>query len=78
MSGLFVLCVAIDKHQRIGKLDGWEHSSPDEIAEFTCKFDQTMMHVIKSDKEPAYIRVAGRGTNIPQYNISTGKLKLTG
>ncbi|KAF8552294.1 hypothetical protein OG21DRAFT_1511667 [Imleria badia] len=60
------------------KLAGWEHSRPDEIAEFTREFDQSTKLVIKSDQEPAYLRVGGRRTNNSQYNISFGKLKLTG
>jgi len=60
------------------KLAGWEHSSADEIAEFTREFDQTTKLVIKSDQEPAYLRVGGRRTNSPKHNISFGKLKLTG
>jgi len=60
------------------KLEGWEHSSADEIAEFAREFDQTTKLIIKSDQEPVYIRVGGRRTASPQYNISYGKLKLTG
>jgi hypothetical protein len=60
------------------KLHGWDHSSAEEIAEFTREFDQTTKLVIKSDQEPAYIRVGGRRTNSPKYNIAFGKLKLTG
>ncbi|KAN0094933.1 hypothetical protein V8E55_003220 [Tylopilus felleus] len=60
------------------KLHGWDHSSAEEIAEFAREFDQTTKLVIKSDQEPAYVRVGGRRTNIPKYNISFGKLKLTG
>ena len=78
VGGSFLLCVAIDKRQKIAKLEGWEHSSPDEIAEFTREFDQVTIHLIDTDQEPAYIRVAGRRTNIPKYSISTGRLKLTG
>ncbi|KAI9569174.1 hypothetical protein HD554DRAFT_2254112 [Boletus coccyginus] len=60
------------------KLDGWEHSSPDEIAEFTREFDKTMKLIIKSDQEPAYLRVGGHRTKSVEYNISSGKLKLSG
>ena len=60
------------------KLHGWDHSSAEEIAEFAREFDRTTKLVIKSDQEPAYVRVGGRRTNIPKYNISFGKLKLTG
>ncbi|KAN0094954.1 hypothetical protein V8E55_003241 [Tylopilus felleus] len=60
------------------KLHGWDHSSAEEIAEFTREFDQTTKLVIKSDQEPAYIRVGNRRTNSPKYSISFGKLKFTG
>ena len=63
---------------KTGKLKGWEHSSADEIAKFTLGFDRTTKLLIKSDQEPAYIRVGGRRTNSAKYNISLGKLKLTG
>jgi hypothetical protein len=63
---------------KTGKLAGWEHSSADEIAEFTREFDQTTKLIIKSDQEPAYLRVGGRRTNSLKHNISHGKLKLTG
>ena len=66
------------KTLKTGKLEGWEHSSVDEIAEFTREFDQTTKLIIKNDQEPAYIRVGGRRTSSPKYNISFGKLKLTG
>ena len=56
------------------KLRGWDHSSVEEIAEFTRKFDQATKFVIKSDQEPAYVRVAPRRTNSPKYNITLGKL----
>ena len=61
-----------------GKLAGWEHATSEEIAEYTREFDQTTKLVIKSNKEPAYVRVAGRKISVPKYNISFGKLKLTG
>ncbi|KAI9569153.1 hypothetical protein HD554DRAFT_2204656 [Boletus coccyginus] len=60
------------------KLEGWKHSSPDDIAEFTREFDKTTKLVIKSDKETAYVRVGERRTNSKEYNIAFGKLKLTG
>ncbi|KAG6375698.1 hypothetical protein JVT61DRAFT_3273 [Boletus reticuloceps] len=60
------------------KLEGWEHSGPDEINEFTHEFEQSTKLVIKSDQEPAYVRVGGRRCNNPTYKISFGKLKLTG
>ncbi|KAF8545913.1 hypothetical protein OG21DRAFT_1502123 [Imleria badia] len=60
------------------KLEGWEHSGPDEISEFTREFDQTTKLVIKSDQESAYLKVGGRRTNNPKYNIRFGKLKLMG
>jgi hypothetical protein len=66
------------KTLKTGKLEGWEHSGADEMAEFTREFDQTTKLVIKSDQEPAYLRVGGRRTNSPKYNISSGKLKFTG
>ena len=64
--------------QNAGKLEGWEHSSADEIAEFTRDFDQTTKLVIKSDQESAYVRVGGLRTNSKKHSISFGKLKLTG
>ena len=78
VGGSFLLRAATDECLKSGKLEGWKHSTPDEIAEFTREFDQVTKLVIKSDQEPAYIRVAGRRTNDPEYSISTGKLKLTG
>jgi len=66
------------KNSQTGKLDGWEHSGLDEIAEFTREFDKTTKLIIKSDQEPAYLRVGGRRTNSKKYSISSGKLKLTG
>ena len=60
------------------KLEGWEHSSKDEIDDFTREFDRTTKLVIKSDQEPAYLRVGDRRTNSPKYKIAFGKLKLTG
>jgi len=60
------------------KLEGWDHSSADAIDDFTREFDQTTKLVIKSDQEPAYLRVGDRRTNSPKYKISFGKLKLTG
>ena len=68
----------INEPRKLEKLQGWEHSTPDEIAEFTREFDQTTKLVIKSDQEFAYVKVAGRKANLPKYNISFGKLKLTG
>ena len=62
-----------------GKLAGWEHATSDsEIDEYMREFDQTTKLVIKSNKEPAYVKVAGRKTSVPKYNILFGKLKLTG
>ena len=72
------LLVTNQKTVKTGRLEGWEHSSADEIAEFTREFDQTTKLLIKSDQEPAYIRVGGRRTSSPKYGISFGKLKLTG
>ena len=72
------LLVTNPKTLKTGKLEGWEHSSADEIAEFTREFDHTTKLVIKSDQEPAYLRVGGRRTNSKAHNISFGKLKLTG
>ena len=46
--------------------------------DYMREFDQGAKLVIKSDQEPAYVKVAGRRTNVPKYNISFGKLKLTG
>ena len=66
------------KNLKTGKLEGWEHSSANEIAEFTREFDQTTKLVIKSDQEPAYLRVGGRRTNSKTHSITFGKLKLTG
>ena len=57
---------------------GWEHATPEDIAEYTREFDQTTKLVIKNDKDPAYVKVAGRRINVPKYNISFGNLKLTG
>ncbi|KAN0094963.1 hypothetical protein V8E55_003250 [Tylopilus felleus] len=60
------------------KLRGWDHSSAEEIAEFTRKFDQATKLVIKSDQEPAYVRVGPRRTNSPKYNITLGNAEVTG
>ncbi|KAI9459980.1 hypothetical protein HD554DRAFT_1602525 [Boletus coccyginus] len=60
------------------KLDGWVHSNPDEMSEFTREFDQKTKLVIKSDQEPAYVKVGGRRTTSKEYGIFFGKLKLTG
>ncbi|KAN0094942.1 hypothetical protein V8E55_003229 [Tylopilus felleus] len=60
------------------KLEGWEQSSHDGIAEFTREFDQTTKLVIKNNQEPAYVRVATRRYNNRRYNISMGNLRLTG
>ena len=65
-------------NSKTGKLEGWEHSSADEIDEFTREFDQTTKLVIKSDQKPEYLKVGGRRTNSQKHNISFGKLKLTG
>ena len=46
--------------------------------EYTREFDQSAKLVIKSDQEPAYVRVASRRINVPKYSISFGKFKLTG
>ena len=67
-----------DKLRKLGKLAGWEHATSEEIAEYTREFDQATKLIIKSDQEPAYVRVAGLKTRVPKYNISFGKLKLTG
>ncbi|KAG9312582.1 hypothetical protein JVU11DRAFT_6979 [Chiua virens] len=60
------------------KLDGWDHSNDDEIAEFTREFDQSTKAVIKSDQEPAYVRVAGYRYTNAKYGIKFGKLQLSG
>ncbi|KAI9572586.1 hypothetical protein HD554DRAFT_2202484 [Boletus coccyginus] len=60
------------KTRRLGAL------SLDDIAEFTREFDKTTKLIIKSDQEPAYLRVGERRTNSKEYRISFGKLKLTG
>ena len=72
------LLVTNSKTTKTGKLEGWEHSSHDGIAEFTREFDQTTKLVIKNDQEPAYVRVATRRYNNRRYNISMGNLRLTG
>ena len=72
------LLVTNPKTLKTGKLEGWEHSSADEIDEFIREFDQTTKLVIKSDQEPEYLRVGGRRTHSLKHNISHGKLKLTG
>jgi len=66
------------ENYQTGKLDGWEHSGPYEIAEFTREFDETTKLIIKSDREPVYLRVGGRRTNSAKHNITFGKLKLSG
>ena len=63
---------------KIGKLEGWEDSTVEDIAEFTREFDQTTKLVIRSDQEPAYIRVASCRYNNAKYGVSFGKLKLSG
>ena len=65
----------VDELRKSEKLAG---SAFENIAEYTREFDQGTKLVIKSDQEPAYVRVAGLRTRIPKYNISFGKLKLTG
>ena len=61
-----------------GKLEGWEHSSPEDIARITREFDETTKHIIESDREPAYIRVASRRINSSKHYISSGQLRLPG
>ncbi|KAG9308038.1 hypothetical protein JVU11DRAFT_12605 [Chiua virens] len=60
------------------KLGGWGRSGEDNIAEFTREFEQSTMLIIKSDQEPVYVRVAGRRYANAKYNITSGKLKLSG
>ncbi|KAG9313675.1 hypothetical protein JVU11DRAFT_6020 [Chiua virens] len=60
------------------KLQGWEHSGDEEISEFTREFDQSTKLIIKTDQEPAYVRVAGRRYTNSKYGISAGKLRLSG
>ena len=67
-----------DKLRKLGKLAGWEHATSEEIMEYTREFDQATKLIIKSDQEPAYVRVGSLKTRAPKYNISFGKLKLTG
>ena len=73
-----LLYLVSDELERTGKLEGWEHSSEDEIAEFTREFDNSTKLVIKSDQEPAYVRVASRNYNNTRYDIKFGKLELSG
>jgi len=61
-----------------GKLEGWEHSSANEITEFTREFDQRTKLVIKNDQESAYVGVGGLRTNSKKHRVAFGKLKLTG
>ncbi|KAG9307937.1 hypothetical protein JVU11DRAFT_12878 [Chiua virens] len=60
------------------KLEDWDHSSEDEIAELAREFDQSTKLIIKSDREPVYIRVAGRRYSNAKYGIRFGKLQLSG
>ena len=62
----------------IGKLEGWDHSSTEDIARITPEFDEKTKHIIGSDRELAYIKVAGRRTDIPRYCILAGNLQLSG
>ena len=60
------------------KLAGWEHSSEEKLSKFAREFDTSTKLLIKSDQEPAYIRVADRRYNNPKYSIALGRLKLSG
>ncbi|KAG9319002.1 hypothetical protein JVU11DRAFT_1122 [Chiua virens] len=62
----------------VEKLEGWDHSSNDEIAKFAHEFDRSTKLIVKSDQEPAFVRVAGLRYNNAKYGIKFGKLKLSG
>ncbi|KAN0086237.1 hypothetical protein V8E55_007371 [Tylopilus felleus] len=73
---VFVTCRARALMQR--KLAGWEHSSTENIAQFTQKFDRTAKLVIESDQKPAYIQIVGRRTHSSRHCVLSGELKLSG
>ena len=48
------------------------------ISKFVWEFDTSTKLLIKSDQEPAYIRVADHRYNDREYSIAFGWLKLSG
>ena len=67
-----------DEPPKKGKLEGWDHFSPEDIARITREFDQTTKRIIKSNRESVYIKVTSRCVNSPKHCISYGQLRLSG
>ncbi|KAN0086241.1 hypothetical protein V8E55_007375 [Tylopilus felleus] len=73
---VFVTCRA--RALMESKLAGWEHSSTENIAQFTQEFGRTTKLVVESNQKPAYIRIAERRTHSSTHCVSSGNLKLSG